>query len=290
MVLSTFVIVAASMPIIGRQLWAIGVQNPKSLRAQVSGAQRAFVATDRIRAEQPLAKPKLGVIVRIPLTIQVQGINRLHSTQHYRDPDRQNLWETPATIPESITELPIQQMPDGSSYVEILPLRFGTIILELLGKYPDGGVVMTKVAIDVGLPDVPPSDITVGQLGAPGKNLPFIEIYLTHKQPEPSRRWHFGAKYKGIEGFVPVDANFARFEFRTLDNRPVIQFDQQTGTFKPIEPGEELVETQFGGWTNLTCVVVIDVDAPESKPRRHGCRTLLRFGEKLANPVRTLDQ
>jgi hypothetical protein len=77
---------------------------------------------------------------------------------------------------------------------------------------------------------------------------------------------------------------------RTAKGASIIKINKSTGgisiaegiSIKPLQPGEALVETRFGGLINLTCVVVKEEDDIYHPGPPHTCKSLLLPGEILA--------
>lgn len=239
-----------------------------------AAAKTSFFAKGRIEIDRPSEPLKLGQKNEIPLRIRVPGITQLNSEQtgyHHQDADQDGPLVT-ERIDESIAELPILYHPDGSAYVELVPLRLGQVELDLRGRYPDGGLVKQSVMLDVELPSTPPQGIVVGRLGVVGKNHTIHEVLLN---PTGGRgTLHVGAKYDDVHGYLPIDPQFVSFEVRNGENAPAIDFDKTTGSFGTLHVGDALVVSTFGGWTNYTCVVVMDKFDPQGR-NRPPCASLL---------------
>jgi hypothetical protein len=88
-----------------------------------------------------------------------------------------------------------------------------------------------------------------------------------------------GAFYGNEKEQIQIDPAFASFQVRTANNAPIIALDKSTGSIKPLQLGEALVETSFGGWTNLTCVVVKN-DFDPNERNSPNCKSLFHPGEK----------
>lgn len=225
-------------------------------QAAQSSAKVSFFAKDRVEVEHPPEPLKLIQKSEIPLRIHVSGITKLGSFQtgyHHRDVD-QDSELVPDIIRDSDEDLPIRRHPDGSAYIEVVPLRLGQLKLSLIGRYPDGGIVNLSIMLEVGLPSIPPKGIVVGQLGVAGRNRTLDIAYLS---PPGSKNFlPVGARYDDVHGYLPIDPQFVSFNVRTAKDAPSIEFHKTTGSFTPLRIGDALVVTTFRGFTNLTCVVV----------------------------------
>jgi len=232
------------------------------IKLQSPDTRPGHIVTDRIRAEDPAEKPRLGETIQIPLTIFVSGIQKLWTTQYYFDNELQDPTShlVPKLVPESILELPIEHSADGRAFITLRLLRAGQLKITISGRYPDGNVANLSKNLDVGLPQALPTGIIVGRFGLVGSNFAVLTERLNASGVEPLSKWPLGAKYESVKQIVPIDPKMATYRFRTINHRPVIAFNRETGNYKLLEPGEEIVETTFGGWTNLTCVEVLEND------------------------------
>jgi hypothetical protein len=257
------------------------------LAAQIANAKPGFSAEGRIESRVPSNPVRLGELTEIPLVLHVPGITELWISQKSFDVPTQDSDKPRESriITDSIQRVPILYHPDGSPYIKIRPLNVGQLEVEILGRYPDGGVVKNAVSLDVKLPLAEPIGLIVGQLVGPPVNYPSILTEIVSGREGQAYRFPVGAKYENVNDAVPIDPSLVSFDVRTLNDKPVIDFDEVTGYYKPLQEGVALVQSRFGGWTNLTCITIAaraDLD-----PRKFdNCRSLLLPGERLATPTR----
>jgi hypothetical protein len=89
------------------------------------------------------------------------------------------------------------------------------------------------------------------------------------------------ARYQGVKDIIAIGLTFVTFKVRTVQNAPIINLDESTGLLTPIHVGHALVETKFGGLTNLSCVVV-ESKFDKNRYDRSQCEELLLPGERLS--------
>jgi pimeloyl-ACP methyl ester carboxylesterase len=245
----------------------------------------AFFTTGRIEAVAPIGNLKLAEENEIPLRIHTQGLTHLSISQtHYQgDLTGPESKRVHTSITAGSSDVPIEFRSDASAYVRVIPLRLGHIKIDMGGRYPDGGIVQMSLMLNVELPSRSPKRINIGQLGLPSKPAPVAFAFLNPKGRSYALR--ISAEYDGVAAEIPIDAHSAAFKVRMANGASVIQFDKSTGFFKPLNVGEALIETTFGGWKELTCIDVEDrFDFDLTRPG--DCKSLLLPGEKLGTPVR----
>jgi hypothetical protein len=257
------------------------------LAAQIANAKPGFFAKGRIESRVPSNPVRLGELTEIPLVLHVPGITELSVSQKSFDVPTQDSDRPRESriITDSIQRVPILYHPDGSPYIKIRPLNVGQLEVEIGGRYPDGGVVKDSVSLDVKLPLAEPIGLIVGHVTGRPVNYPLLLTRMVPGKEGHPDRFPIGAKYENVNDAVPIDPSLISFDVRTANDRPVIDFDKVTGYYKPLQEGEALVQSRFGGWTNLTCVVVEGL--ADLNPRKFdNCRSLLLPGERLATPTR----
>jgi hypothetical protein len=268
---------------------AEGLQNPltttRVFSAQTNSPTKLpFVANGRVEITGLPDVVKLGEANEIDLRIQGEGLTKVESSQTLYDHEVtiSNGSDILVPIRSSFLELPILYHSDGSAYINLVPLRLGRVRLDLTGRFQDGGLIRKSVMLRVGLPSSAPKGLVVGGISDPGKNASIVTAYLSPEGLKASLA--VSAIYGSVSENLPIDAKFVKFKVRTVGNEPVIELDESTGYFKPVQVGEALVEITFGGWTNLTCVQVKDRYDPGLTGPPQSCKSLLRPGESLAKP------
>lgn len=112
-------------------------------------------------------------------------------------------------------QLQISYHPDGSAYITIVPLSLGQVVLELLGSYPDYGIVHTKITLDVQPTQKHPMKLIVSQLSIPEQNATKIVLALTGDQTRNSLS--LDAKYENLDTLVSIDPSFRYVEDNQLE-------------------------------------------------------------------------
>ena len=260
-------------------IWGIAACGASLATARVevqypTKSTRTFDASSRVTTPGDKIHGVLGEKTRIPVEIKAPGITGIAARQiDLRNGDIR----LPVPIDGSAVTCQIERDLAGASYVEIVPLRLGTIMVELSGRFSDGGFFVKRVWLEVGVPirhakdiDVGPKRIDVGRISLYMKDQPG-RVYLT-----------VDATYQGIPTVLSIAPRFAEFRVRSSDPTPAVEVDQKTGLLTPEHPGHAIVETSFGGLRALTCVVVhgaFSLNGADSDQSR--CQELLSPGEQL---------
>jgi hypothetical protein len=137
--------------------------------------------------------------------------------------------------------------------------------------------VQTTIMMDVEPPKRQPQKLIVGYTGSSWTSTPFISLSLAD-----SERFSLqvSALYDGLDQVVRIAPAFVVFKTRTEKNVPVVRIDETTGVLTPLHVGYALVESSFGGRTNLTCVFVEEHRySPDYRSSR--CEELRQSDEKL---------
>jgi hypothetical protein len=238
-----------------------------------------FLAEGRVEVLAPAQPLKLAEENEIALRIHAPGLTRVSIEQA-------NITYVPrerAVFDNSAYALlPVLHRDDGSTYIKVTPRFLGQLILRLKAFFPDGGLTKTDTIVTVEPPERVPTNLVVGQIGEPTTNLRKIWVYL--KPDTDKYALTVGVFYEGLKDQIRIDGSYVSFKIRTKDEASIIELDKY-GSIKPLQLGEAVVETTFGGWTNLTCVLVENEYHPQVGPTSN-CQSLLLPGEKLATPTR----
>jgi hypothetical protein len=239
---------------------------------------RQFLAEGRVEVLAPAQPLKLAEENEIALRIHAPGLTRVSIEQAditYVPRDRAVFDNSAYAL------LPVLHRDDGSTYIKVTPRFLGQLILRLKAFFPDGGLTKTESIFTVEPPERAPTKLVVGLNGSM-RNLRKMWVYL--KPDTDKYALTVGAFYEGVKDQVPIDASYVSFKIRTKEEASIIELDKY-GSIKPLQLGEAVVETTFGGWTNLTCVLVENEYHPQVGPTSN-CQALLLPGEKLATPTR----
>jgi hypothetical protein len=213
---------------------------------------------------------------KIPLRISMRGLTSIMTNQRRYDASGHN---PAAPIESSKQTVPIQISADGSPYITITPLLLGKVELGLTGGFSDGGIFYKRVVLDVAPTQKRPEKLMVGHLGYPAENTPRILKSLRGEEAEDVLNIY--ATYEGLSVPVRIDPSFVVFRIISGDQGDPIRLNQETGYFTTTHPGQVLVETSFGGRTNLTCVVVEPQLAAGMSYGADKCQKMLPAGKKL---------
>lgn len=241
---------------------------------QVPTPHKGFNASDRIEVVPPNQPVALAEEVEIPLRIHTRGLTCLDSQQHER---RFGSW--------SNEESQIRYHSDGSAYVTIVPLRLGQVELHLVGMYPDYGIVLKQITLDV--QPTRPAWLTVGSI------MPTTERGITPTTvvlalaPKPGEYGSYAplavfAKYDGVPEWIEINPPFVTFRIINWDGKaPPIHLDSERQWITPLSLGQALLETTYGGRRVLTCVDVEEKLTPGRSYFEKNCKQLLAPGEKF---------
>ncbi len=252
-------------------------------QSEKSQQRHPFQANNRIEVVAPTHKLRLAQENDISLVIHAAGITKVETYQLRHMPDEPS--KVPARLSggEGYASLPLYYHRDGSAYIRVIPRRLGSLRLRVRAFFPDGGYATGETDLNVGLPDRSPQKIIVGELGIPGSEIPIVFAYL---DPQRGRNaLTVSAVFENTTGQIQIDPAYASFRVRTANDVSIVRIIKSTGYIEPLQAGEGLVETRFGGWKNLTCILVEKTLNLNEGPTSD-CKSLLLPGEKLGTPVR----
>ncbi|WP_263416047.1 hypothetical protein [Terriglobus albidus] len=256
-----------------------------NIASQAASAKRPlpFSAPGRLDVIAPQHSLRLAEENEITLRPRVAGLTEVETLQVQYIPDRMASQPRAVFPKEGWAILPLLYHSDGSASIRVIPRSLGRLALRITARFPDGGETESEIAFDVRLTEQSPEKIVVGSWFDPTREASWEFTYLDPK--ELTRGLAISASYKDVKGEFNIDPSFASFHVRPENNaRPAIDIDGTKGAIKPLHVGEALVETSFGGWTSLTCVIVKDHN--DSNFRNQGCKSLLRPGEEIGRSIR----
>ncbi len=240
--------------------------------------RRAFPAYDRLEILSPESPLKLAEENELSLRIHGAGLTTLGTIQtQFRGGNP----EMPDSVHGSKQSVQVLHHPDGSPYINIVPMRLGKLQLTLDGLFPDGGAVLKKILVDVEPSHERPDKLLIGSLGALQRNATTIFVGLDAFRTPTALDIY--AKYGKLGTTLLIDPSFARFRITTLDRTSPVRLDERTGSLTPVHPGQALLETTFGGRINLTCVIVDEAHNPDRGDFGRNCQQILASGEKLGS-------
>jgi hypothetical protein len=137
---------------------------------------------------------------------------------------------------------------DGSTYVNIVPMRLGKLTIRFTADFADGGYASQSVNFEVG-----PSKVAPAALGLSSG----AGLYMDTTHPSPAYLLPT-AFYYGLRWEIPVPPRYATFKVEDADGGPVVKIDPTTGRVTPLRLGDAMVETSYLGVTMRNCVRVRD--------------------------------
>ncbi|HEY1213361.1 MAG TPA: hypothetical protein VGE93_06980 [Bryobacteraceae bacterium] len=218
------------------------------------------------------------------LRVHAPGLTTVTIQQVQYDPDDTVTKTRPHFLHGGWASVSALHKPDGSDSIKVTPRALGPVVLQVIARFADGGFTKSEVVLNVQPSTEIPEKLVVGEWGTPMDQARWVSAFLDPKAPTSGLT--VSALYKNVTEEVKIGPSFASFEVRTANNSsPAISIDNTTGLIKPLRGGDALVETSFGGWTNLTCVVVED-HYDLSHLSHQNCRSLLRPGEQVGMSIR----
>jgi len=250
-------------------------QNEKPLSPRVN----VFLAPDRIEVIPPSTPLKLAEENELSLRIKSPGAVMMATEQAQYAPQDAVTRLIPSIPHGSYADLPIQYRDDGTAFIKIIPRRLGTVVFSLRAHFPDGGLTKVSATLTVEPPARSPKRLIVGHDGTPTST----PTHYSYLYPDTDKGGlSIFADYDNLKEEVTIDPSFVRFKVRTANGASIIKINKSTGRITPLQLGEALVETRFGGLKNLTCVVVEEeLDRNRTGPPQT-CKSLLLPGERLA--------
>jgi hypothetical protein len=178
-------------------------------------------------------------------------------------------------------KLPVLHHADGTAYFNVIPKRLGKIELRLLGGFQDHGLVSKTLTLDVGLlPSRKLKGMAVYASGTEGGNFTFAYLHGNGSAPVYGSLEIY-ALYEGWSEPLEIDPHFATFKVKATPKATILRLDKEDELFiTPVSEGHALIETDFGEFSALSCVIVTDV--PDLRGF-HGpdCHDLLSPGQVL---------
>lgn len=148
----------------------------------------------------------------------------------------------------------VQRRPDGTTYIEVMPIQLGEIELGFMAKFADSSMELETVKVTV-VPGHPPKRLYVGSMigGLGNPNAHRSIEYLT--VGESVTIWG-EAEFEGVSD--PLQIPDGELKFHVIQSRglPAIKFDPSTGKLYAQRLGDALIESSYAGTTETTCVMV----------------------------------
>ncbi len=243
---------------------------------QPIGKPKVFRADERIDVLVP-TRAVLATPVEISLRVKAPGLSSVTAEQI--ETTRYGLQ---VRVEGGIASLPIQHH-GGEAYVTVVPRHLGTLKLNFVLGFSDGGFAVKRGSLQVGPPSQAPSRLLVAQAGESAQSTPRILLGLTG--PGSENFLNIYAFFSGVNSPLPIEAPYASFRVTSADTTAAVNVDEQTGMLRPVHIGETLVETSFAGLKVLTCVVVEQKkDGIHTYPHAN-CQKLLTQGEVLGQSM-----
>jgi hypothetical protein len=219
----------------------------------------------------PLTQPlKVGEANDVPIQLHGFKVHSVYATWGYYK------GESGSWVTDDGKEVTVLHHPDGSTYVQIEPMKIGRLRLQLGVWFEDGGDEDESIDAEVVFPDRKPEKIFTcrpesGDLKVSGT------IYMDMTGMENKRGLCTMALYKDTVYPTPIPLKYLSFRLITdSENDPPISFDESTGIITALHIGHALIQTTFQDMSTLTCVDVLKVVTDGSD--RTVCRELVPEG------------
>jgi hypothetical protein len=180
-----------------------------------------------------------------------------------------------------VSDVPFQHDRHGRAFIEVSPIGFGNLQLEVAFIYDDCGAELLRGEIRVPAPKRNPDKFVLAWTGGRyvrkmgtvhldfGNYAAVVLLPLAH--------------YKGVDSPVPVPRDDVEFTVitRNHEKSPIAFWDATLGSVKSVEVGQALVKATFGGKSSYACVDVTRDAAVTSAYA--DCRGFLPPGVTLAS-------
>jgi hypothetical protein len=228
--------------------------------AASSNRQVRFGFGNLIQIVAPSTPLKIAEKAEISLVLHDKGLARVDASQRrYLDPAHKIV--DVYGIRGGLQTLPVLYRPDGSAYIDFVPLRLGEIELTVSGIFADRVFDRSSTFLQVEPSQRKPAALIVAQAGMPDRDTDTLRLNLddSHdgaQHPKDKTYLYPAAYYYDLQVPIVVDRPYARFAVRQDEDDPVIDFDQATGGMRPLRRGAAMVETSYGGLVRRTCILV----------------------------------
>lgn len=192
-----------------------------------------LMADGRLTVEMPRAPLKLGEPNRIRITLRGPELQSLNVVQGSADGQ----------------ELVVQHSPDGSLFVQVIPVALGTVEFEFFAAFVDGGFLKVDAKAEV-VPGRPPQRLILSQGGIPGQD---AKPLMTVGQQTGI---FAEAEYDGLKQSILIPGTAVQFTVRQTPGLPAVRFDAATGMVDALRLGDAYIEAQFAGAAATVCVRV----------------------------------
>ena len=259
-------------------VWSGAICLASSLNA---ASDKPLLANDRVEVQAPGTPATLAHPIEIPLRVKMEGLTTLLSHQTVL------IFQQQHTVNASYATLQIQHRGDGGAYVTVMPMALGRVTFAFTGRFTDGALVQKQIVLMVLPPREPAATLIVGQLGTPTENA--IKLILAMSGPDSrnpvnihaTNSVNIYAKYETVRSLLHIDPSYAQFKIVSSGSASPISLNEKTGLITALHPGHALLETSFGGHTNVACVVVLQKLETGRSYYERNCSDLLSPGEKL---------
>jgi hypothetical protein len=193
---------------------------------------------------------KLGEENEVAILLNGYKANKIYARFDYLDDDG----NPSSSSVES--ETAITYHPASNADVKVVPERLGKAKLHLDVRFEDGAVQAEVLEIETVLSDDRPEKFLVARGGA-GRT--FGTIYLGISGGSNHLVLGPMAVFPGANRAAPIPASYVRFTMFAADgSNPPISLDESSGKITALHIGHALVESTFDGFSELTCVDVME--------------------------------
>jgi hypothetical protein len=231
------------------------------------------VEEGRVKIKLATQEMTIAQVNKVPLDLHGYAVSRIVA-QSKLSGDWQLIRE-----PE---ELPLQRAPDGSTYVNFVPIRLGKLELRVTVGFKDGGIDTDSVEVDVDhLPSEAPRRLILCD--------PAVRVDYTRK----AGTLHFGlsppsapelvvpvAFYRGIDSPIPLNpipgsllGEIVLTVITRKDQQSPIALNPTTGEVKAVGIGQALIKATLRGKSAYACADVMRVS--DDWNQRSDCRDFL---------------
>ena len=245
------------------------------LIAQTVASEPAYRVTrmvhDRLEIPHQSQPLKLGQENEVAILLNGHKVNKIYTRFDYLDADGNPLFSG------TESEATVTYHPTSDADVKVVPEELGKAKLHFEVRFEDGAVQAEVLETETVLPDEKPAKFLIARGAGPGRTSGTIYLDLSpmsnHATLGPM------AIYQGAIRSVPIPATYVRFKLIAAnEGDPPISIDEASGKITALHIGHALVESTFEGFSDLTCVDVMQ-NASDGGDRTN-CHELFPAGMK----------
>jgi hypothetical protein len=247
---------------------SVAQQNAAAL-PKVTPPPDSLPAHGRVVLQAPKHPLRLGEENQLDLVLRGPKPTLIEVCQSQMDPSA----GVNVIIDHSDQIVPLEHRADGSSYVNVIPVRLGKVEFQANVEFADGGIEPEEVAAQVIAPHAPVKlKVSVGSWNM--QTPAYMDLSTEWRKQYLSTQ----AIYAGVGQLLNIPAKDVQFHVTMDRGLPAIRFDPATGEIDALQLGHALIEASYGGLAQTTCVLVTEKVDPFDSSR---CEELRPGGSRI---------